>query len=430
MSTRRVVVTGLGVVVPHGDDIDDVYEQIASGRNACGRITKFDPSGFLSQVGCEVRYEVKAPKQVGPYSIHNEALAFTAGAADRALRYAGLEPATGEAMDRRTIVLSTGVGPANIDYLGPIAMRVHGTDADPYKSDLSAFYAAAPDEPEAEGLDDFHLDTAATICAVQLGAAHVYNTASACASGSHTIADGGAMIRRGEADVVLAGGICTPVTRVLVPGFAMLQALSTRNDDPEHASRPFDKDRDGFVMGEGAAMMVLESEEHAKARGATILAELAGWGYSCDSYRLTDPQPDGIGMTLCMKRAIESAGIAPTDVDHVNAHGTSTPLNDAAETLAIKKALGEHAYRVPVSSNKSMFGHLIHAAGALEGCLSVKTILEGVVPPTINHFEPGPRCDLDYVPNVGRKARVDTVLKNSFGFGGMNVSVVYRRWEG
>jgi 3-oxoacyl-[acyl-carrier-protein] synthase II len=209
----------------------------------------------------------------------------------------------------------------------------------------------------------------------------------------------------------------------------MLQALSTRNDDPEHASRPFDKDRDGFVMGEGAAMMVLESEEHAKARGATILAELAGWGYSCDSYRLTDPQPEGVGMTLCMKRALESAGLEPTDVDHVNAHGTSTPLNDAAETLAIKKALGEHAYRIPVSSNKSMFGHLIHAAGALEGCLSVKTIIEGMVPPTINHDEPGPRCDLDYVPNVGRSAKINVVLKNSFGFGGMNVSVVYKRWE-
>jgi len=210
----------------------------------------------------------------------------------------------------------------------------------------------------------------------------------------------------------------------------MLQALSTRNDDPARASRPFDAGRDGFVMGEGAAMLVLESEEHAKARGATILAELAGWGYSCDSYRLTDPQPEGVGMALCMKRAIESAGLGPEDIGHVNAHGTSTPLNDAAETLAIKKALGEHAFKIPVSSNKSMFGHLIHAAGALEGCLSVKTITEGIVPPTINYEEPDPRCDLDYVPNVGREMKVDAILKNSFGFGGMNVSVVYRRYEG
>ena len=433
MSTgRRVVVTGMGVVVPHGDDVDDVYRRVAAGENACGRITKFDPTGFLTQMGSEVKYTPEGPREVGPYLVEdNEALLFTAAAAERAIAYAGLDPATGaDAMDRRAIVLSTGVGPANIDYLGPIALRVHGTDADPWKADLSTFYAAAPHEPEAVGLDHFHLDTAAPICAVQLGAAHVYNTASACASGSHTVADGGNLIRRGEADVVLAGGICTPVTRVLVPGFAMLQALSQRNDDPEHASRPFDKGRDGFVMGEGAAMLVLESEEHAKARGATILAELAGWGYSCDSYRLTDPQPEGVGMSLCMTRALKSAGIDAADIDHVNAHGTSTPLNDAAETLAIKEALGDHAYKIPVSSNKSMFGHLIHAAGALEGCLSVKTILDGIVPPTINYEEPDPRCDLDYVPNEGREMKIDAILKNSFGFGGMNVSVVYKRWEG
>ncbi|MEE2830126.1 MAG: beta-ketoacyl-[acyl-carrier-protein] synthase family protein [Myxococcota bacterium] len=430
MNSGRVVITGLGVVVPHGDDIDDVYRQVAAGTNACARITKFDPSGFLCQVGSEVKYSPEAPTEVGPYSVHNPALQYTAAAAQRAIEYAGLEAATGEEVDRRAIVLSTGVGPANIHFLGPIARRLHGLEADPYKADLGSFYAYAPDQPEAEGMDDFHLDTAAPICAVQLGAAHVYNTASACASGSHTVADAGALIRRGEADVVLAGGICTPVTRVLVPGFAMLQALSTRNDEPARASRPFDAHRDGFVMGEGAAVLILESEEHAKARGARILAELAGWGYSCDSYRLTDPQPEGIGMALCMTRALESAGLRAEDIDHVNAHGTSTPLNDAAETLAIKKALGDHAYSIPVSSNKSMFGHLIHAAGSLEGALSVKTIVEGIVPPTINYEEPDPRCDLDYVPNEGREMKIDTVLKNSFGFGGMNVSVVYRRYEG
>jgi len=426
----KVVVTGLGAVVPHGDDIDKVYERVIRGENECGRITRFDPAGYACQIGSEVRYEVAAPGQVGPYSVHNNALKFTAGAADRAIRYAGLEAATGDAMDRRSIVLSTGVGPANIDFLGPIALRIHGLDSDPYKSDIEAFYGQAPDQSEAQGLDEFHLDTAAPLCAVQLGAAHVYNTASACASGSHAIADAASMIARGEADVALAGGVCTPVTRVLVPGFAMLQALSTRNDDPEHASRPFDGGRDGFVMGEGAAVMVLESEDHAKARGATILSEVAGWGYSCDSYRLTDPHPEGIGMALCMTRAMELAGLGPEDIDHVNAHGTSTPYNDAAETLAIKKALGDRAHDVPVSSNKSMFGHLIHAAGALEGCLSVKTILRGVIPPTINYETPDPDCDLDYVPNEGREAQVDTILKNSFGFGGMNVSVVYRRYTG
>ena len=430
MTQPKVVVTGMGAVVPHGDDVDQVFADVAAGVNACGRITKFDPTGFLCQIGSEVRYAFDAPSQVGPYTVHNEALRFTAGAAARALKYAGLDPATGEAMDRRTVVLSTGVGPANINFLGPIALRVHGVDSDPYAADLAAFYAQAPSQPEAEGLDDFHLDTAAPIAAVLAGAAHVYNTASACASGSHAVADGAALIARGEADVCLVGGICTPVTRVLVPGFAMLKALSTRNDDPEHASRPFDAGRDGFVMGEGAAMLVLESEAHAKARGARILAEVAGWGYCCDSYRLTDPEPGGTGMRLCMVRALDGAKLTPEDVDHVNAHGTSTPLNDAAETLAIKKALGDHAFKIPVSSNKSMFGHLIHAAGALEGCLSVKTILEGVVPPTINYETPDPRCDLDYAPNVAREQKVDVVLKNSFGFGGMNVSVVYKRYEG
>ena len=429
MSRVRVVVTGLGVVVPHGDDIDTVYARVIRGENECGRITKFDPTGYDCQIGSEVKYAFDAPDMVGPYTVHNEALAFVVGAADRAVRYAGLTAATGDAQDRRTVVLSTGVGPANIDFLGPIALRLHGDDSDPYTSDMSTFYAQAPDEPEAVGLDEFHLDTAAPACAVLLGAAHVYNTASACASGSHAIADAAALIARGEADVVLAGGVCTPVTRVLVPGFAMLQALSTRNDDPEHASRPFDAGRDGFVMGEGAAVMILESEEHAKARGATILCELAGWGYSCDAYRLTDPQPEGKGMALCMARALESAGVTPAQVDHVNAHGTSTAYNDRAETLAIKTALGEHAYSTPVSSNKSMFGHLIHAAGALEGCLSVKTILNGVIPPTINYTEADPLCDLDYVSNVAREAKVDVILKNSFGFGGMNVSVVYRRYE-
>jgi len=430
MSNRRVVITGMGAIVPHGDDINAVYRRVAAGENICGRITRFDPTGFLCQIGSEVKYAFEAPKTVGPYSIHNEALAFTAGSAQRALAMAGLTPATGDAMDRRAVVLSTGVGPANINFLGPIAQRVHGKGADPYKSDLAAFYAQAPNEPEAAGLDEFHLDTAAPIVAVQAGAAHVYNTASACASGSHAVADAGALIRRGEVDVVVAGGVCTPVTRVLVPGFAMLSALSTRNDDPAHASRPFDAGRDGFVMGEGAACLVLESEEHAKARGAVILGELGGWGYSCDSYRLTDPEPGGIGMKLCMTRALESAGMTAEDVDHVNAHGTSTMYNDRAETLAIKKALGDHAYKIPVSSNKSMFGHLIHAAGALEGCLSVLTIRNGIVPPTINYDTPDPSCDLDYCPNVGREQKTDVILKNSFGFGGMNVSVVYKRYEG
>lgn len=430
MSQRKVVVTGMGCVVPHGDDVEAVYQRIIRGESVIGRIQKFDPAGFATQIGSEVLYDVDAPRQVGPFRIDNDALLYTLGAADRAIRAAGLTADARGAEDRRGVVLATGVGPANIDYLGPIALRLHGADSDAYSADMGRFYAYAPDQPEAQGLDEFHLDTAAPACAVLLGAARLWNTDSACASGSHAVADGAQLIRRGELDVALVGGTCTPVTRVLVPGFSMLQALSTRNDEPHLASRPFDRDRDGFVMGEGAAMLVLESEEHARARGATIYAEVAGWGYSCDSYRLTDPQPEGVGMALCMTRALASAGMRPEDIGYVNAHGTSTAYNDAAETMAIKRALGEYAMRVPVSSNKSMFGHLIHTAGSLEGCLSVLTIRHGVIPPTINYENPDPRCDLDYVPNHARQARVDAVMKNSFGFGGQNVSVVYKRYEG
>ena len=430
MTRKKVVVTGMGCVVPHGDDVEKVYQRVIRGESVIGRIRKFDPAGFATQIGSEVLYPVDAPREVGPYEINNEALLYTLGAADRALKQAGIEPATGVAQGRRGVVLATGVGPANIDYLGPIALRLFGADQDPYTADLARFYSYAPDQPEAQGLDEFHLDTAAPACAVLLGASRVWNTDSACASGGHAVADGAQLIARGELDVALVGGTCTPVTRVLVPGFAMLQALSSRNDDPEHASRPFDLGREGFVMGGGAAMLVLESEEHARARGATIYAEVVGWGYSCDSYRLTDPHPEGIGMALCMNRALASAGIGPDDVDYINAHGTSTPYNDAAETVAIKKALGERAYRIPVSSNKSMFGHLIHTAGALEGILSIYTIRNGVIPPTINYTTPDPRCDLDYVPNIAREADVRYVMKNSFGFGGQNICIVYKRFEG
>lgn len=429
MTGPRVVITGMGVVVPHGDDVDTVYQRVIRGENECGRITRFDASTYACQIGSEVRYEVTAPEMIGPYTIHNEALKFVAGAADRAISAAGLEPAQGEAQDRRAIVLSTGVGPANIDFLGPIALRVHGLEEDPYKANLEDFYCQAPAEPEAQGLDEFHLDTAAPACAIQLGAAHVYNTASACASGSQAIADAAALIRRGESDVVLAGGVCTPVTRVLVPGFAMLQALSTRNDDPEHASRPFDKDRDGFVMGEGACVLLLEELEHARARGARIYAEFRGYGSTADAFHITQPKEDAVGPTRAMQIAMEDGGIDKESVEYVNAHGTSTYFNDLTETKAIHNAFGSHAEKLAVSSTKSMVGHLLGGSAAIEAAAVARSIRDGVIHPTINLIEPGEGCDLDYVPGETRPCEIRHAISNSLGFGGHNVCLAFSHPE-
>jgi 3-oxoacyl-[acyl-carrier-protein] synthase II len=263
-----------------------------------------------------------------------------------------------------------------------------------------------------------------------MGAERVSTAASACASGSHTLLDAVGLIRLGRVDQVLAGGVCTPVTRSMMPGFAMLSALTTRNDCPAAASRPFDADRDGFVMAEGCSLLVLEELESARARSATIYGEIMGVGISTDAYRLTDPEPSGRGMAAAMTAALVDAGLAPEDIDYINAHGTSTKLNDAAETLAMKLALGAHAARIPVSSSKSMFGHLIHAAGSTEAIICLHSIQQGVVTPTINQETSDPDCDLDYVPNTAREMPVRFALNNSFGFGGQNVSVLFGRYDG
>jgi len=326
---------------------------------------------------------------------------------------------------------ATGIGPASLELFGDVVVRHFTPDADPYADDLRNFYPAMQADRVTEGLDGFYLDTATPAVALLAGAARVYNTASACASGSHVMADAAQAIRRGEVDVAVAAGVCTAVNRAMIPGFSILQALSRHNDEPDKASRPFDAERDGFVMSNGASALVLESLDSAKARGARILGELLGWGWSTDSYRLTDPHPDGTGMALAMTRALLDAAVDPDQVDYINAHGTSTPYNDAAETLAIKKAFGEdRAYHLPVSSTKSMFGHLIHAAGTTEAIVTLLAMRDGVLPPTINYEHPDPRCDLDYVPNRARRADARVSVSNSFGFGGQNVSLVLKRWDG
>jgi 3-oxoacyl-[acyl-carrier-protein] synthase II len=265
------------------------------------------------------------------------------------------------------------------------------------------------------------------LVAIELGARGPnFGMVSACATGTHSLGEAAHAIRRGDADVMVAGGSEAAVTPFAYASFCSMKAMSTRNDDPRGASRPFDKSRDGFIMGEGAGILVLESEEHARARGARIYCELAGYAATCDAYHITQPDPEGKGLSMAMRRALDSAGAAASDVDYINAHGTSTPYNDKFETLAIKKIFAEHAYSVPISSTKSMTGHLLGAAGGIESVVCVKTIEKGVVPPTMNLEEPDPDCDLDYVPNVAREVKVRTVLSNNLGFGGQNASVVFR----
>ena len=424
---RRVVVSGMGLVIPHGQQVDAVWARIRAGEGALHRLQKFQPVDFPTQMGGEVLYEVAAPPRVGPYAVDGDALAFTAGSVASAVADAGL-PVDGDPL-RRAVVLATGIGKASLERFGPPVTRFFPEDAEPWKMDLREFFRFMQEQPEAGELDGFYMDTAPGIAAVLMGAGQVYDTASACASGSHAIADAAQLIRRGEVDAALAGGVCTAVNRAMVPGFSVLQALSQRNDDPERASRPFDLERDGFVMSEGSAVMVLEDLESARARGGTIHAEVLGLGYATDSYRLTDPEPGGTGMALAMTRALTDAAVDPTDVTYVNAHGTSTSRNDAAETLAMKKAFGDHAYDLAISSTKSMVGHLIHGAGTAEAIFCVKAMQDGVLPPTINYEFPDPDCDLDYVPNEAREADARIVMNNSFGFGGQNVSVVLRRWD-
>ena len=431
--TRRVVITGMGTVTPHADDVDRLFEQVAEGVSAVRRITQFDPSALPAQIAAEVRYAVSGPQQVGPYVCASRTMRFTAAAGQRAIADAGLSQLDPDdpARARRAVHLSSGVGSTAMEALGPLTLSVWGSPDSTDKRDLPALRQAIAARPDvALHIEDWFCEFAAPVLGVMFGADRVSSAASACASGSHAILDAVNMIRLGHVDSVLTGGVCTPVTRSMMPGFAMLSALSTRNDDPEGASRPFDAGRNGFIMGEGCSLMVLEDLESAVARGARIHGEVLGVGIATDAYRLTDPEPTGRGMGEAMRRAMQDAGRGPDDIDYINAHGTSTKLNDAAETKAVKAAFGARAYAIPMSSTKSMFGHLIHAAGITEAIICVKSIQQGVVTPTINQQETDPECDLDYVPNEARQHPVRVAMNNSFGFGGQNVSVVLGAWDG
>lgn len=412
MSQRRVVVTGMGMVSPLGNDLASSWDGIVNGRSGIGPITHFDASAFTTRIAGEIRdfdpttfgISPKDVKKMEPFIHYGLAASFMA------LEDSGLEVTEANA-ERIGAILGSGIG----GLLGIEEQTIKYHEGGPRK--ISPFYVPS------------------TIINMLPGQLSIikgikgpnFSAVSACATSNHSIGMAMRMIQYGDADVMVAGGAERGSSPTSVGGFCSMKAMSTRNDDPTRASRPWDKDRDGFVLGDGAGVLVLEEYEHAKARGARIYAELAGFGASSDANHMTAPSEDGDGPARCMAAALKDAGLAPEQVQYLNAHGTSTPLGDVAETLAMKRAFGEHAYKLMVSSTKSMTGHLLGAAGGVEAIFSVLAIHHGIVPPTINLENPGEGCDLDYVPNVARQAKIDVAVSNGFGFGGTNGTLVFKR---
>jgi len=408
---RRIVVTGLGVVSPVGIGADAVMASVTAGRSGVGPITAFDVSAYPTRFAAMVDDWDPSPwldaKEARRLSRFQQ---FAVAAADQAVADAGLVITEANA-PRVGVIVGSGIG-----GLGTMEEQKEILDT------------KGPGRVSPFLVPMMIVDLAAGHISIRLGAKGInYAPVSACATGNHAIGEAGEAIRRGDADVIIAGGFDCGVTPLGLAGFCAARSLSTRNDDPEAASRPFDAERDGFVMGEGGGALVLEELAHARARGARIYAELAGYGASADAYHLTAPAPDGYGARRAMLQALERAGMPPDGVDYINAHGTSTELGDAAETGAIKQVFGADA--PPVSSTKSMTGHLLGGAGALEAVICVRALCDGVIPPTINYDTPDPACDLDYVPNTARSATLRAVVSNSFGFGGHNATLLFRRLE-
>lgn len=409
-SSRRVVVTGLGVVTSIGHTVDAFWTSLVAGRGGVHRITLFDPKDFACQIGAEVR-DWEAADHMDPKEArrNDRYTHFGFVAAKQAVADAGLDMAK-EDGDRVGVIVGSGIG----------GMYT-------YESQLKVLAERGPRKVSPFTIPSLIGNMCSGLVAIELGARGPnFGVVSACATGTHALGEAAHTIRRGDADVMVAGGSEAAITPFAYASFCSMKAMSTRNESPETACRPFDRGRDGFIMGEGAGVLVLESLEHAQARGARIYCELAGYAATCDAFHITQPDPEGKGLSMAMKRALASAAVTPDQIDYINAHGTSTPYNDKFETLAIKKVFGDHAQRVPVSSTKSMTGHLLGAAGGIESVICVKTIQEQVIAPTINLGDPDPECDLDYVPNVARAATVRTVLSNNLGFGGQNASVVFR----
>ena len=408
---RRVVVTGLGLVSPLGTGVEKNWDALIQGRSGIRKIERFPADGFASRIAGEVP-DFKAENYIEAKEIKKMDLfiQYAFGAAVMAVEDSGLK-IEGEFAEAVGVII--GVGLCGLDTIEATHKAL--LDGGPRK--ISPFF-----------IPKVISNLAAGHVAIRYGAKGVnWTPTSACASGSHAIGEAFHLIRRGLQDAVIAGGAESAITPLGVGGFASMKALSTRNDEPERASRPFDKERDGFVIGEGSGVLILEEREQALKRGAKIYAEVIGYGANGDAYHMTAPAPEGEGAARCMRLALKDAGIAPSEVDYINAHGTSTEYNDANETIAIKTVFGEQAAKLPVSSTKSMTGHLLGAAGAVEGVYSVLALQQGILPPTINYENPDPACDLDYVPNQARKADIKVALSNSFGFGGTNASVIFRR---
>ncbi len=410
---RRVVVTGLGMVTPLGHSVAETWAAMVGGCSGTDRISLFDPDGFESQVAGEVKnFEPTKFMERKDARRADRATQFTFVAADQAMQQADLTFDESN-RDRSAVIIGTA--------MGGISTLSH---------EYETLRAKGPGRVSPFLMPMMLADMSSGQLSIRLGARAVnYSLVSACASGADCIGEAANIIRRGDADVAVAGGTEAPITPIGVAGFAAARALTRLNDLPKACSRPFEVRRDGFTLAEGAAVLVLEEEEHALARGASILAELAGYGATSDAFHITQPDEQGEGARRAMKMAIDQAGLRPDDIDYVNAHGTSTPMNDRLETMALKHVFGEHVYSLPVSSTKSMTGHLLGAAGAVEACVCVLAIQHGIIPPTINLDEPDPACDLDYVPNVARSVPVRATLTNSLGFGGHNSTLVLTRHQ-
>ena len=424
---RRVVVTGMGCVTPLGVKVEELWKNLVAGKSGVGQTTVFDASRFPTRIAAEVRdWDVTAEgERAEDWQYCGRHTKFAAGAALQAMRDAGLPRGLESNPARLGIYLGSGEGQQAFDAF--TSMMMAAIDGDTL--DVAKFTKL--------GLETLHPLTeveqepnmpAGHLAALFDAQGPNLNCLTACAASSQAIGEAVEIIRRGEADVMLSGGCHSMIHPFGVTGFNLLTALSTRNDEPQRASRPFDNQRDGFVLGEGAAMVVLEELEHAKRRGAKIHGEVVGYGSTADAYRITDTHPEGRGASACIRMALADAGLGLDGIDYINAHGTSTDVNDKVETLEIKTVFGERAYKIPVSSTKSMMGHLIAAAGATELIVCLLAIRDGLLPPTINYEYPDPNCDLDYVPNQVRAGKCDRALSNSFGFGGQNISLIVSRY--
>ncbi len=440
MSTTRVVITGMGWVTPLGHSIDAVWARLVKGESGVDRITRFDAETFPTDFAAEVRDYDYRPFLRDP-RMHRHARLnsqFALGAAVQAWRQAGLDQCANLNRKRVGIYLGAGEGPPAFE--NSVKSNLAGWNAGDGKSvDAAAWIAAAREHIKMHDEVEQEANMPLLHVAQELGVrGPAYNCLTACAASTQAVGEGMEIIRRGDADVMVAGGTHTMLHPLGVTGFSRLTALSTRRDSPQTASRPFDLTRDGFVMGEGSGMIIIETLEHAMNRGAMILAELIGFGSSADAFRITDIQPDGVGAQAAMHEALQDAGIDPHQrlpdgrppIHYISAHGTGTQENDSIESLAVKGVFGELAAEIPVSSIKSMMGHLIAAAGAVELITCVQAIRTGWLPPTMNLHAPDPACDLDYVPNKSRQAKIDVAMSNSFGFGGQNDTLAIKRFDG